>query len=63
MYGFRYASTGTGSTLYASDVLDNGGRALASEPLCGVAGHWTEVPEDTVVRLSEVNVRAERQAA
>ncbi|MDE0968207.1 MAG: class II glutamine amidotransferase [Octadecabacter sp.] len=63
LYGFRYASTGTAPTLYASDILDNGGRALASEPLCGVAGRWTEIPENTVVKLSDAGVCTVRQAA
>lgn len=51
LYGFRYASSGAAPTLYVSGVLDNGGRALASEPLCGQAAKWTTLPENTLCRL------------
>ena len=51
LYGFRFASQGVAPTLYASSVLDNGGRALASEPLCGMASAWTEVLHNRVVTL------------
>lgn len=49
MYGFRYASIGPAPTLYMSGVLDNGGRAFASEPLDGMG--WAAVPEGKIVRL------------
>ncbi len=49
LYGFRHASVGRAPTLYASGVLDNGGRAFASEPLDG--GAWDEVPADRVTTL------------
>jgi len=52
LYGFRYASSGPAPTLYASGVLDNGGRALASEPLCGRASHWTLLPQNTLCALT-----------
>lgn len=54
LYGYRFASDGAAPTLYASGVLDNGGRALASEPLCGVAAAWTEVPQNRIVALGPV---------
>lgn len=49
LYGFRHASVGQAPTLYASDLLDTGGRAFASEPLDGT--QWCEVPEGKVVTL------------
>jgi len=49
VYGFRHASRGHPPTLYASGLLDNGGRAFASEPLDG--GQWDDVPEGRVVML------------
>jgi len=52
VYGFRHASTGRAPSLYASDVLDNGGLSLASEPLCGVTARWTPVPTDTICALT-----------
>lgn len=52
VYGFRHASKGTAPTLYASGVLDNGGKAFASEPLDG--GNWAAVPVDRVVPLAMV---------
>ncbi len=55
LFGFRHASNGTAPTLYASDTLDTGGKAFASEPLDG--GTWDAVPEDKIVTLGEVSVR------
>ncbi|MCK0096020.1 class II glutamine amidotransferase [Yoonia sp. F2084L] len=52
LYAFRHASGGQAPSLYASGVLDNGGRSMASEPLCGVAARWTEIPTDTVCALT-----------
>lgn len=48
LFAFRYASGGQAPSLYASGMLDNGGRSLASEPLCGTAARWTSIPTDTV---------------
>jgi len=53
LYAFRHASSGTAPTLYVSDVLDNGGRAIASEPLCGQANRWNEVPQDVLFRIGK----------
>jgi glutamine amidotransferase len=55
LYGFRHASKGTAPTLYASDTLDNGGLAFASEPLDG--GVWDTVPQNQIVRLGAARTR------
>lgn len=52
VYAFRHASAGQAPSLYASGILDNGGRSLASEPLCGVAERWTAIPTDTICALT-----------
>ncbi len=51
LYGFRHASFGSAPTLYLSGSLDNGGRAMASEPLCSTANRWTMIPENTLCQL------------
>lgn len=48
LYAFRHASGGQAPSLYASGPLDNGGRALASEPLCTTADRWTAIPTDAL---------------
>ncbi|MCT4610879.1 MAG: class II glutamine amidotransferase [Pelagimonas sp.] len=53
LYAFRHATDKKAPTLYYSDVLDNGGRAFASEPLCGNHDRWHEVPQDTLVVLKD----------
>ena len=51
--GFRHSGDGHAPTLYVSrGPLDHGGRALASEPLDGVAANWIAVEEGGVVTLS-----------
>lgn len=52
LYALRYASSEDAPTLYVSGVLDNGGRAVASEPLCGVADRWTALPCDTLCTVT-----------
>ncbi|EBA12061.1 class II glutamine amidotransferase [Roseobacter sp. CCS2] len=52
LYAFRHASTGQAPSLYASGVLDNGGRSIASEPLCGTAARWTQIPQNALCTLS-----------
>ncbi|MGB3408673.1 MAG: class II glutamine amidotransferase [Jannaschia sp.] len=53
LLGFRHASDGREPTLYLTrGVLDHGGRALASEPLDGVAANWIAVPPQTLVTLN-----------
>lgn len=58
LFGFRHASDGRAPTLYASGQLDNAGRALASEPLCGVPARWTPLPENQVVALDQMPLAA-----
>ena len=53
LYAFRHASSGSAPTLYVSGVLDHGGHALASEPLCGMSPRWTSVPQDTLCTMDE----------
>lgn len=51
--GFRHSGDGHAPTLYVSrGRLDHGGRALASEPLDGVAANWIAVEEGGVVTLT-----------
>ena len=52
LYAFRHASAGPAPTLYVSGVLDNGGRAVASEPLCGVAENWTALPSNALCMVT-----------
>ena len=52
LYAFRHASRGVAPTLYVSGVLDSGGRAVASEPLCGVAEKWTALPSETLCTVT-----------
>ena len=57
LFGYRFGSDGVAPTLYSSGVLDNGGRAMASEPLCGVAENWTMVPVNRLCRLDDMPLR------
>lgn len=52
LYAFRYASDNICPTLYFSGVLDNGGRSVASEPLCGDPSKWNAVPTNHVFEIS-----------
>lgn len=61
LYAFRHASQGDAPTLYVSGSLDNGGRAVASEPLCGVAEKWTELPCDTLCAVTAAGWQAIQQ--
>jgi glutamine amidotransferase len=63
LFGFRHASDGQCPTLYLSGVLDNGGRSVASEPLCGVASRWTELPSDTLCAVGPGGAVTNRLAA
>ena len=51
LFAFRHASDGKCPTLYLSGDLPCGGRAIASEPLCGDATRWTALPPDQLLRL------------
>ncbi|WP_439155464.1 class II glutamine amidotransferase [Yoonia sp.] len=59
LYAFRHASSGNSPTLYLSGVLDNGGRAVASEPLCGVTERWTALPCNVLCRISADGLQTE----
>jgi len=52
IYGFRHASDDKSPSLYLSECLDHGGRALASEPLHGSGEKWACVAPATLVKLS-----------
>ena len=52
LYAYRYASDDFCPTLYLSGTLDNGGRALASEPLCGDGDRWAEAPTNQLMVVS-----------
>lgn len=61
LYAFRHASDGQSPTLYLSGTLDHGGKALASEPLCGQANRWQSLAPETLYAVSksgEVTQRA-----
>ncbi|WP_108484840.1 class II glutamine amidotransferase [Oceaniglobus ichthyenteri] len=51
LYGFRHASDGRCPSLYLSDRLDNGGRAMASEPLEQCGQRWRPVHPDQLLEL------------
>lgn len=52
LYGFRHASDRRSPTLYLSNALTAGGRALASEPLDGDSANWTPIKENELVSLT-----------
>lgn len=51
LFALRHASDGLCPSLYVSGILPGGGRAIASEPLCGDPGNWTALPPDQLLRL------------
>ena len=51
LYAFRYASDGKCPTLYLTEQTEHGGKALASEPLCGGVRHWRAIPPNCLVRI------------
>lgn len=53
IYGFRYASDNKSPSLYISNQLDNGGQALASEPLHGDGSNWQRVEPGHLVELAD----------
>ena len=59
LFAFRHASSGASPTLYLSGVLDNGGRAVASEPLCGMTDRWTALPCNMLCRITAEGVQTE----
>ena len=63
LYAFRYASRGPAPLLYVSGSLDNGGCAIASEPLTGVSDGWDVIPQNVLFRLDEGGVETLAVAA
>lgn len=63
LYAFRFGSNGIAPTLYASEILDNGGRALASEPLCGQVNRWTALPQNVLCRLTVAGLKIDERNA
>ena len=53
VYAFRQSSDQNSPTLYHSRQLDNGGHALASEPLDKLTKNWCPIPEDVFCTLDE----------
>ncbi|WP_102109164.1 class II glutamine amidotransferase [Oceaniglobus roseus] len=53
LLAFRHASDGQCPTLYLSGRLDNGGRAIASEPLEDDRHRWHRVPEGVLLDLAD----------
>ena len=53
IYGFRHASDNKSPSLYISNQLDNGGQALASEPLHGDGAEWQRVEPGHLVELAD----------
>ncbi len=60
IYAFRHASDDKSPSLYLSECLDHGGRAVASEPLHGCDDHWREVEPGTLVRMTKDNVEIQQ---
>lgn len=56
LYGLRYACDRRSPTLYVSETLDNGGNALASEPLDGVSQGWRKIENSAFVALSNKGI-------
>lgn len=63
LYGFRHGSDGVPPTLYLSGALDNGGYAMVSEPLTGVASGWEALAPDTLCRLGPDTCEMQNLAA
>ena len=53
IYGFRHASDNKSPSLYISNQLDNGGQALASEPLHGNGEEWQRVEPGHLMELAD----------
>ncbi|MEP3275660.1 MAG: class II glutamine amidotransferase [Stappiaceae bacterium] len=59
LFGFRYSCDNRSPTLYTSGLLDNQGRAIASEPLDGDHKNWTPVSECQFVCLFQGKLTTE----
>ena len=57
LFCLRYASDGRCPTLYVSRAFAGGGLVLASEPLDGRTGPWSEIPPNRLVRLDATEHR------
>jgi predicted glutamine amidotransferase len=57
VFGFRHASDNKSPTLYLSDCLDHGGRAVASEPLHGTGEKWQTINVNRLVEVSRQTVQ------
>ncbi|MCP4070796.1 MAG: class II glutamine amidotransferase [Hyphomicrobiales bacterium] len=57
IFGFRHASDNKSPTLYVSDSLDHGGRAIASEPLHGTSEKWQEISPNHLLEVSKDDIR------
>ena len=55
IYGFRHSTDGKSPSLYLSDFLKSGGRALASEPLDQSNSNWNKILDDTFITLDQNN--------
>ncbi len=53
IFAFRQSSDQNSPSLYHSKELDNGGHALASEPLDKLTTNWCPIPEDSFCTLDE----------
>lgn len=53
IYGFRHSSDNKSPSLYMSDCLDHGGRAIASEPLHGTSELWQKIPDNQLVEIAD----------
>lgn len=56
VYAFRQSSDHRSPTLYASERLDNGGHAFASEPLDKRSENWHRLPENTHAMMHASNI-------
>nr|WP_235987502.1 hypothetical protein [Roseibium aggregatum] len=52
IFAFRYSNDGQAPSLYRSDSLDHGGRAVASEPLEGQCARWKPLHENMLLEIS-----------
>lgn len=52
IFAFRYSNDGLAPSLYRSESLDHGGRAVASEPLEGQCARWKPLQENMLLEIS-----------
>ena len=58
IFGYRHSSDNKSPSLYFSERLDHGGRAIASEPLHGSNDLWTSIEDDQLIEfgVSTLNI-------